>query len=297
MASWLSLAVVAACSANPIPPGVCDPNPCQTANRNLCVLQAETPLCLCNAGFLPRPDGSCEEVQITNCPLHGGDNAEPDDCMPKARILTPTDGARAQTIDPIGDLDFLVFDAQAGHVYDFTVDSSGQVFPRIDLYDRAGAWITAAEQLDVARLSLKLTVTAPYFVRISHSPVDPSPAMGAYTVLLTSPGREDHGDAFNAATPIGSIPTATNVTGRFELSDDVDVFSFPAASGTPYRITFDGGGIVPTVTGYLAAAPTVAQFSASTTTVDFSFTTTDTAYLVVSPNGGVLGWYSFSLTR
>jgi len=57
----------------------CDPNPCNQAHRSVCVEEAGEARCLCDEGFITRPNGACEAVGPSNCAEHGGDAAEPDD--------------------------------------------------------------------------------------------------------------------------------------------------------------------------------------------------------------------------
>src|SRR5262249_22948674 len=154
-------------------------------NRNQCVAENGAARCLCNPGFVARPSGACEQITASNCPEHAGDPAEPDDCMSRAKAIATTEQPRSQSIDPIGDYDFLKLDAQANNVYNVTVKSSGSLLPRIDVFDQGGVWLSGIDSPATAVLSFKARYAGPHFLRIAHSPFDPSVATGPYTVAVS----------------------------------------------------------------------------------------------------------------
>jgi hypothetical protein len=278
----------------------CHPNPCTQTNRQLCVIEEGAAVCLCNAGFLSRPDGTCEEVNANNCPEHRGDFGEPDDCMPRARLVAPGWGERSQSVDPIGDVDFFTFAGEANHIYTVTVKGTAPLFPRVDLFDRDGAHLSSAERTGQASLTIKIRQTSPnYYLRVTHSPIDASVAKGSYRLTLTTSGAEDHGDTFAEATMITANPPSPPpppVQGRFEYPGDTDVFSFAGAAGT-YQVAFPQA--VPQLAIYLASNLSMPLVTASgQASVDFTLTSSEAVYLVLTLPGSPVGTtYSLVLTR
>src|SRR5258708_6630736 len=118
------LLVATACVVNQSKPSnpclVNGQSPCKDPNRTQCVNENGAARCLCDQGFIARPSGACEAVSASNCPEHAGDSAEPDDCIAKAKPMVPGDPSRTQTIDPIGDYDFVSFTAAAKNIYTVT---------------------------------------------------------------------------------------------------------------------------------------------------------------------------------
>ncbi|MFL5321702.1 MAG: hypothetical protein ACJ790_18715, partial [Myxococcaceae bacterium] len=159
------------------PPDPCAPNPCTDANKTTCVVENATARCLCAQGFVARPSGACEAVTAANCPQHPGDSAEPDDCMTAAKPIKTTDQPRSQTIEPVGDYDFVQLTAENNFVYNVTVKAAGSpVLPRIDAFDQGGVWLSGIDGPGIAVLSFKAHYAGPHFLRVSHSPLDPSVA-------------------------------------------------------------------------------------------------------------------------
>jgi hypothetical protein len=275
-------------------------NPCTEQHRNVCVNEDGNARCLCNAGFIARPSGVCEEVSSINCPSHAGDSAEPDDCMSRAKQLAPGDDPRSQTIEPVGDYDFFTFEGTARHVYIVTVTSTGSLLPRIDAFDQGGVWLGADERTGTAQLALKARATAPLLARISQSPIDPSVASGGYTISLGTTGLEDYGDvpadaSSITATPSGQAPSTTY--GKFEFPADEDWFVFSGVSGQYYRLTFDSAYALPYVSLYLASDLNAPLWTARQPITDFDLPANGTVYLALypPPEGG--GSYGFTLTR
>ena len=299
-----SFFALAGCVIQQAPPSdPCHPSgksPCTEPDRTLCVIENGNARCLCNAGFIARPSGACEPVSAGNCPEHQGDGAEPDDCMARARAMAPSDNPRNQSIDPVGDYDFVAFNGTARFVYVITAKAQGALFPRLDVYDQAGLWLATDERTGQAQLAMKAPATAPFYVRVSQSPVDPSVATGGYTLTLASSGQEDHGDGPSEATPITaavSPQTPTATVGRFEVPGDQDWFSFAGATNQAYRVTFDGAKGAPPLTAlYTASSLTKPKWTAQQPIIDFDVLANETAYLAIyAPTD--LGSYAFMFTR
>jgi hypothetical protein len=276
----------------------CDPNPCTQANRGTCVSEAGEARCLCDAGFLARPNGTCEPVGPSNCAEHAGDAAEPDDCLARAQPISSGQPARQQSIDPIGDYDFFQFSATARHVYTLNVRGEGALMPRVDVFDQGGVWLAAAEAPGRVELFFKARVTAPHFARVSHSPVDPSVAVGGYSLTFNSLGAEDHGDFAEDATRLTPDPFNTtnpsSTYGRFEYPRDEDWFTFTAARSRGYRLSFDPTRTVPAVAVYLGSDLRQPLFTAQNPTVDFSVPADGTAFIVIYSPQGAEGSYAFN---
>ena len=254
----LALLFAPAClldTSPPTPPrNPCEPNPCTQADKTTCANDNGQAVCLCREGTLPRPNGSCEPVTSANCPEHPGDSAEPDDCLARAAPLDAT-RARTQGIEPVGDYDFFRIDATARNVYVLTVTPGpGALLPRVDVFDHEGKWLKARDGSPSAQVGFKARVGAPYSVRVSHSPRDPSPATGPYTLQLATPVQDDFGDIPEEAAGLVPAPGGTSasiVSGRFEYGQDEDWFSFPVVRDATYRIEFDTTRTVPAVASFI----------------------------------------------
>lgn len=293
--------VLAACgSSRPPQRDVCDPNPCTEQRKGLCVVEDGNARCLCNAGFIARPDGTCEALTADNCPEHPGDADEPDDCQARARALVDDGQPRNRSIHPVGDYDFFRFDAALNDVYVLTVTATGSLFPRIDVFDQGGQYVAGAEALSSARLGFKARATAPYFARVSHSPIDPSLAVGDYALTLSNAGPDDVGDTPQTATAIApdvGVPSAPRVfDGDFEYALDEDWYAFSGTANTRYTLAFDGGKLVPTVALYASESATSPEFVTTQASFDFFVPATGTAYLALYPPRGE-GPYAFTFFR
>jgi hypothetical protein len=288
----------AACVVHKPDDNLCDPNPCTQANRGTCVEEAGEARCLCDQGFLARPNGTCEAVGPNNCAEHAGDAAEPDDCQTRAQPIASGGPTLQQSIDPIGDYDFFQFTATARHVYSLRVKGEGSLSPRVDVFDQGGAWLAASEAPGTVELFFKARSTSPHFARVSHSPLDPSVATGGYSLTFTSQGQEDHGDFAEDATSISPDPwnsTAPDSNyGRFDFPRDEDWFTFSARRGRGYRLSFDPSRTVPSVAIYMGSDLDRPFFSGQSPTVDFSVPADGTAFIVIFSAPDAPGSYAFN---
>lgn len=286
----------------PTPKDPCDPNPCTQGDKTQCVNEDGNARCLCKSGTVLRPSGVCEPLSAANCPEHTGDSAEPDDCFTRAAALTADNKTRSQSIDPVGDYDFFKVDAKLKEVYGITVEpGTGSLLPRVDVFDQAGVWQTSQDGNPKVQMGFKARATAPYYVRVSHSPYDVSTATGAYTLTFSDLGQDDYGDsAAEATTVTADVAGTTNPTvhaGRFEYGQDQDWFSLAVTQGTTYRIVFDTGLYVPAVAFYTSADTKTPVRTDRNATVDFTAASTTTVYLNLYPHAGAPGSYAFTLLR
>jgi len=293
----LSAAVLSGCKNNSLEGTACGENPCTDANRTRCVLENGAAVCLCNSGYLARPNGTCEEVNALNCPEHGGDTSEPDDCLLKAKEISVALGPRIQAIEPVGDYDYFQLQGTANAVFEARVlKGEGTLLPRVDLFDQSGTLLDGADDTIEAKLTFKTRGDAPYFLRITHSPTDPSVGYGAYTVTLGTSGLEDHGDTSETAsaiTPAAPADAPVPHYGRLEYPNDLDWFSFAGANAQHYRVTFDGAATVPVLSIYTASSLNAPLLQAQRAVVDFQAQGDGTLFLVVSgPHGAS---YNFRL--
>jgi hypothetical protein len=300
---FLPLAAVlgTACSLDTSPQPVkdpCDPNPCTQQGKTTCVNENSKARCLCDPGTVARPSGVCEPVSTANCAEHPGDASEPDDCLSRATSLTLGGAQRQQSIEPIGDYDFFKLDATLRHVYTVTVEpGTGSLMPRVDVFDQAGVWQASQDGRPKAQVSFKARATAPYYVRVSHSPMDPSAATGLYALTSSSTGLEDHGDNSTEATTIsadvGGTTTPTTRYGRLEYGQDQDWFALPAIQGYTYRIDFDTTRYVPTLAGFTHEDVQQPFLTIRNSFVEIKAATSTTLYLVLYSPQGDVGSYAF----
>ena len=276
----------------------CEPSPCTQANRSVCVEEAGEARCLCDSGFVSRPSGACELVSASNCAEHSGDAAEPDDCQARAHPLSSGGTAQEQSIDPIGDYDFFQFTTTARSVYALTAKAQGSLLPRVDVFDQGGEWLGSSEAPGRAELFFKARVASVHFARVSHSPVDPSAATGAYTLTLTSLGAEDHGDSPDEATHLtpesASTTTPSSIPGRFEYSRDEDWFTFSGDAGRTYQLLFDSTRTVPALAVFSSANLRQPLFTAQQADVSFALPSSGTFFIVLDPPQSTAGTYAFN---
>lgn len=281
----------------------CDPNPCTQGDKTWCVNEDGNARCLCKQGTVLRPSGVCEAITALNCPEHTGDSAEPDDCLSRAAVLASNATTqRQQSIEPVGDYDFFRVDGTLRTVYSVTVEpGTGALMPRVDVFDQGGQWLTSQDGRPKAQVGFKARATAPYYVRVSHSPFDPSAGTGQYALTLTPVGEDVHGDSSTEATNIvpdvGGTSTPTNRFGRLEYEQDEDWFAISVTQGVTYRIEFNTDRVVPALAGFTREDVKNPFATWRNSFVEIRAATTTTLYLVMYPDEGKTGGYEFRVFR
>jgi hypothetical protein len=281
----------------------CDPNPCTQGDKTSCVNEDGNARCLCKPGTIARPSGACEVVSTANCAEHTGDSAEPDDCVSRAVAITSSSTQRQQSIDPIGDYDFFRVDGTLRDIYSVTVEPGpGSLMPRVDVFDQAGVWIISQDGRPKAQVAFKARATAPYYVRVSHSPMDPSAATGAYAITVASLGTDDYGDSSTEATTV--VPdvvgtqSPTNRNGNIQYAHDEDWVALSVTRGVRYRIEFDTNRFVPALAAFTRENTKEPVLTARNSPVEFVAESTTTLYLdFYSPDGIATGAYGFRVLR
>lgn len=281
----------------------CDPNPCNQANRGVCVEEAGEARCLCDAGFISRPSGACEAVSASNCPEHFGDAAEPDDCQARAHVVS-ANASLQQTIEPTGDYDFFQFSAAARELYSINVRvDGGALMPRVDVFDQGGVWLAAGEAPSRTDFVFRANTSSLYYARISHSPVDPSVGTGGYTVSFKSLGLDDHANAPDGATALSADPLNTSsprsTSGGFEYSRDEDWFRFDGTAGRTYRVLFDPGTastprLVPAATVYTGSNLRQPLAASQGSELLFTLPVSGTIFLILAPPASATGPGSYA---
>lgn len=281
-----------------VPKDPCNPNPCTQADKTTCSNDNGQAVCLCRAGTVPRPNGTCEPLSTANCPEHAGDSAEPDDCIARAALIADSQ-PRMQSIEPVGDHDFFRIDATARTVYGVSVvATSGALLPRVDVFGQDGKWFAGQDGSPQVQLGFKARVNASYTVRVSHSPRDPSTATGEYTVRFAAPVTDDFGDSSTEAGAITPSPGSGNATlysGRFEYGEDQDWFSFSVTRGLLYRVEFDTTRTVPVLAAYIREDVKSPFLTAQKPFVEFTAASSTTVFLAYSSPTGVAGGYAFKV--
>lgn len=281
----------------------CDPNPCTQGDKTWCVNEDGNARCLCKQGTVLRPSGVCEAITALNCPEHTGDSSEPDDCLSRATVLASNATTqRQQSIEPVGDYDFFRVDGTLRTVYSVTVEpGAGALMPRVDVFDQGGQWLTSKDGRPKAQVGFKARATAPYYVRVSHSPFDPSAGTGQYALTLTPVGEDQHGDSSTEATTIvpdvGGTSSPTNRFGRLEYEQDEDWFALSVTQGVTYRIEFNTDRVVPALAGFTREDVKNPFATWRNSFVEIRAATTTTLYLVMYPDEGETGGYEFRVFR
>jgi hypothetical protein len=279
----------------------CDPNPCTQGDKTQCVNEDGDARCLCKPGTVLRPSGACEPITAANCPEHAGDTSEPDDCLSRAVTLA-TNVQRQQSIEPVGDYDFFKVEGTVDNVYTVTVEPGpGSLMPRVDVFDQGGEWINSQDGRPKAQVGFKARATAPYYVRVSHSPMDPSPATGAYALTSSLVGKDDYGDTSSEATlfvpDVGGTNTPTTRSGKFEYGQDQDWIALDTTQGTTYRIEFNTNLAVPAIAAFRREDVKNPFQTARAAYVDISPGNATRVFLNLYPAQGEPGSYAFRLFR
>jgi hypothetical protein len=294
------------CVVNPGPQtqdDPCDPNPCSQGDKTWCVNEEGNARCLCKQGTVLRPNGTCEAITALNCPEHPGDTSEPDDCLSRAVTLAAdATTQRQQSIEPVGDYDFFRVEGKLRHVYRVTVEpGTGALLPRLDVFDQGGQWINSQDGRPKAQVGFKARATAPYYVRVSHSPMDPSAGTGQYGLSFTPVGEDVHGDSSTEATTItadvGGTSSPTNRSGSLEYELDEDWFALSVTQGVTYRIEFDTSRVVPALAGFTREDVKNPFATWRNSFVEIRAASNTTLYLVMYPDEGETGNYGFRVFR
>ncbi|MCY1077946.1 PPC domain-containing protein [Archangium lansingense] len=207
----------------------------------------------------------------------------------QATPATPSTTPTSSTLDYPGDLDVFSFQAQAGHIYQFTCDATVPSMPAHFTCDVAfvdaqgsvlkrGSTTLAGTQAVAAEFDTASTV----YVRITTTGAFTD---GGYKWLLTDLGVDDYGDILATATPV-TVPTDTQTDGKFEITEDVDMLSFQAQAGHIYEFTCAPTNVTCNAS-ILDATGSAVRSSSSTTTssavVQYKLGTTGTYYVRLLP--------------
>jgi hypothetical protein len=216
-------------------PHPCSPNPCTAPFQTECAAVDGRAVCSCVAGYVPAGEGCQPEVVITCAGQHStGDALEPDECPALARDLG-TSGTQheAHTVAPVGDEDWLRFEATEGHIYEVRLDAAEGVRPHVDVYSADGQTVCASDHEGTAtvRLAYEASVTGRQYVRVRAF----DGTGGAYRVSLADLGPDDYGDEVATATPV-DFTSGTPVAGTLQPAGDRDVARVPLAGGRRYRV-------------------------------------------------------------
>ncbi|MBN1210690.1 MAG: PPC domain-containing protein [Myxococcaceae bacterium] len=192
-----------------------------------------------------------------------------------------------------GDVDWLSFTAQAGHIYEFTC-GSGIINCNVYLTDAAGNTLVSDTSSALsATVRWEFNVEGTYYLRAVAANWS---SANDYSYQLQELGVDDHGDTLATATPI--VPPTTATDAKFEVAGDEDWFSFTALAGHVYE--FSCGTTAINCNVYLtdAAGVTVVSDTATSNsaTVRWEFSAEGTYYLrVVAANWNSSNGYSYQL--
>ena len=182
-------------------------------------------------------------VKVTGVgiPTVDPDPAEYDDAASNAQSIA-VDGEVSRTVSPVGDVDWLTFEAEAGLSY--VIETTGQLDTRILLYSDRGYTLVA--QADVggaggnARVVWQCTSTRAYYFKVDEKNAN---ITGSYTVVLGLIGSSST-DAFEDDDVLGSarriVVNAPAQCHQTDPTGDYDYVRVPLHVGTTYRIRTHG---------------------------------------------------------
>ncbi len=212
-----------------VPADPCASNPCMEANRSVCSSSGLTAVCSCDAGYV-ETNGACVLDIPASCATVtlGGDAYEPNDCAPLATPLV-VGQQQYHTIHVDGDNDWFKFTAQAGRIYRFAVTRSTLSDAYVYLYGSNGTTSLISRDSPES-IKYEFDQAGTYYFRVRNYY---SVGTGAYSVMLTDEGTDDHGDDAAHATLItdGQI-----INGDIETAGDNDWFKFTAQAGRIYSL-------------------------------------------------------------
>jgi len=162
---------------------------------------------------------------------------------PATATAIPSDGSPAAGfIETPADVDFFLFVVEASWVYVIeTSNLTAGMNTVLALYDRDGQTLIAQDDDSGVEGASRIVLQAPssgtYFVAVAHTlPV----GTGGYEISIRREGYgDDHGGEPASATPLASGSGV--VSGRIEVPDDVDAFSFPATGEGEYTFSLSSG--------------------------------------------------------
>ncbi len=236
-AKVLALVSLCACGTDTPndPPPVTQPDPCAEVDcgPGQCVQSSGQAACTYPAGYVPAGASCKRDVR------EGDDHG--DTLAASTRLQPGTRGSA--TLDIETDADLFSFEVTAGHIYRFSCAppqaASYKSSCRVRLLNDGGASMAGATTSDGAHGYLAGTL-APH-AGILYAHVDRNPGgptfTNDYNYTLVDLGPDDHANTPDAATVVAVGET---VYGRFELNEDIDVFTLDAVAGRSYQLSCHG---------------------------------------------------------
>ncbi|QRK12236.1 hypothetical protein JQX13_20670 [Archangium violaceum] len=201
------------------------------------------------------------------------------------------------------DQDVLSFQAQAGHIYQFTCASDNATC-NVSFLDADGSMLRSISAppppsdgtpaMRTAVLQYKFGKAGTYFVRLLGA--NPKSLTSQYHWTLMDQGVDDHGDSLASATAINPATTPTGAT--LEFVGDEDWFSFQAQATQTFRLSCDPSGrfdcniYLMDDSGRLLASDTRSNQVGE---LFYRVATTGTYYMRISSGDGGIGDYSLQL--
>ncbi|WP_224241928.1 pre-peptidase C-terminal domain-containing protein [Hyalangium gracile] len=215
------------------------------------------------------------------------------DTLAGATPIVPSTALTAATFEVSGDVDWFSFSAEADHVYEFYCNSS-TINCNVYLTDAAGTTVVSDTTTNTsARVRWEFNAAGTYSVRVVAADWSRT---NTYQYQLADLGVDDHADTQAGATPI--VPSTTQAPAKFEVSGDVDWFSFNAEAGHLYEFYCNSSIINCNVYLTDAAGTTLASDTLSNTSARarYLFATAGTYYArAVAANWSTSNTYSFQL--
>ncbi len=188
-----------------------------------------------------------------------------------------------------GDVDFLSFDAQVGHIYSFLCNQPSSYYGcAVALTDKNGQLLMTGNSSYSSLLLVEATQAGRMFVRLSQQYSYGQVPVG-YQYRFEDLGLDDYGDDQASAT---AVTVGTPTAGRLETAMDLDVFSVVTQANRIYRLTCSSGSgssCYPAVTN-AAGVPVANQSSSNQVSWE---STGGTYYVRIGSSYSQPGSYSF----
>ncbi len=214
----------------------------------------------------------------------------------------PTNGAPTSGYIEIGgDIDFFLFAAEGGYAYNIETENLSEGMDTvITLFSTNGKEAIATDDNSGTGLASRIDWTAPvsgtYFVSVRDKQVD---GTGGYDLAVKRLGyKDDHANESRGASLIS--PESGVVSGKIEVPEDVDFFSFQAAKEGKYTFlastnnkgNIDLSLISPDGTSVISEAKSTADAPAK---IEWTAAAAGTCYLSVRGVQGYVGQYTLQL--
>lgn len=209
----------------------------------------------------------------------------------QATPVTVNGPAIAGTHEFAGDVDFFSFSANEGQA--FRVRAQGTTsgsFPLVSVFDTDGTTFLSGSGSNIVLVAPR---TGKFFAAVVQGSFS---GLGSYSLTVTGPLADDHGNLPSLATPLTAGAPALQA--QLEFEGDRDFFSFPALAGQTFVFKAEGDALQLRVLGVDGETVLLSSssFSSEPTRIVFKAPEDGTFFVRVLSSFGEIETYRLSLT-